>query len=536
MNIFVNKCNQALYPKIATFVFFGYIIWSLSLSLFGAVEIYEECDSSSVPNMISGFPEEAKNFTGYLSFGPKLNWAKKARLDLIDYISKENLWQPIKAAFALPMSSTYSPGPGLLYGAILKNKGIAEFRGKALNVNVILYHIGLIILWYCFKRGGISEVASTIGVMWYGLSCSIFAYQFHFGSTIWNCLASIMIMWAGLIGSQSRRGLIIVSLFGVVGMLFSYLTVISWMASVFAVAISRNANFFESGLNKLAPRANEVIASLLIFIIPLLLLMVVFFPPGNSLRGGIDMSSIYAIVVSFGFIFLTLFGILSKPPVVLLVAQALIAIIIVGYGAKKIIEEFRRRRMSCLAIYSVFFLIFYLLMISFGLLSFAPSRHILFIAPVLYFIVAKGIDAASDNSKYIVSLVFLIASVPIAAYRIEQLKSADSEILSSINFENYKGIIIGDCSYQYMSLGNESQSKSIIALRNMSGEVYFVPKLLEEGVYLYLSQTIPPRLLFNSYEKPIEIEKSTYFTFNNFFRFPWDRPNNFYAAEVILKK
>jgi hypothetical protein len=176
----------------------------------------------------------------------------------------------------------------------------------------------------------------------------------------------------------------------------------------------------------------------------------------------------------------------------------------------------------------------------FNMLSLAPSRHILFLLPIIYLLVASSLNLINIRNSYFIyvaPIVILLLFISMS-YRNDQLQF-DSQPLSSLkDLDSYTAVIVRDCSTNIL----HSQTLRGVKILNSDAKMK-----LESGKYLYLSQVNDfsltnfvksievQDLRANFYYSPIiKIEGNRRFLPYSPFSYAHNRPNNFYAYKIEI--
>ena len=188
----------------------------------------------------------------------------------------------------------------------------------------------------------------------------------------------------------------------------------------------------------------------------------------------------------------------------------------------------------------------FLIAVVIGVLGFAPARHILFLAPSMFVILAYGLDGIFSKidrkTTYIVGIIIILLIISTGMFSLMDNLKSTSEKISSIPIDrDITQIIIQDSSYEMFYRNWDINSTDMV--------VQFAdPALFKSGeVYNYLSQTMPFDSAFSGWQdyKNIRVDKlKEYINVSNLYfiaynpnpnKFKHTRPNNiFYTKFKVI--
>jgi hypothetical protein len=537
-NIYSNKVNFKDFEilVLALIIFFHFV-----LSIIFSQNVYQECDSDQVYFAIMEFPHSVKS---YISWGyvdaPLSNFFKDLRLKYLDFIADYSLSYPIKSALALAWATTYSPGVGLLYGLVTNPTFEFEmFLKYALYLNILIVHICAVLIYLTLKNLHINKFTALLLPIIFLFSYSVYSYQYHMGSTIWNICTGVVFMYAYTFFYENKkyfdRFIPIIS--GVL-LFFNYLIVIYW-ASYFAARILDLSKKDEFGRNFI-----NLTLSNLSFWASLFLIVLFFYQPNTGVRGGFNDGNLYANIYYISLNFISIYNesfVLNVVQFILFLFLILLGIVIV---LKQSITALLNDESSVYS-FIVFFAIIYSGFVWQGLLSIAPSRHVMFLIPVIYIVVGIALDIFKNiNFRSLRFLVytFSLLLVPTLFY---SMFHRNNQIINNVNIALSEAdeiiradfVLTYDCSYNiiYSSYLSEIPKIEFNSLARLP---------VKAGSYLYISQTGDLDIEFLKQLPKIEIIAITKLNkITDGYRFlpyspnnyPHDRPNNIFLYLIKLR-
>ena len=514
-------------------IFYITIFLHLALSIFFIKNVYQECDSDGVYFVINNFPQSVRDYASW-AYGdyPKAEFYKNIRLNYLDYVQNISLPDPIRSALALAWATTYSPGVGLLYGFVWnKNIGFSSFIHNAILLNILIVHICGLLIYKIFKNFSYKSSVYYGVPLIFLFSSSIYSYQYHLGSTIWNICSGIIFLYFysknyGDSEKKSHRAMPIVSS---ILLFFSYLSVLYWIAYI----LQRSHEIITA--NERIKKFSLLFKDNIIYILSLVLIIVLFYQPDQGVRGRLSDGN-----VGYGLYYLLLnfFSIYNESPALSFIQFILTLIaLVIGLLTAFINIIKGTDNVRAINIFAVIFLIVYFVFIASNKLSIAPSRHILFLLPILYVCISNVINLTSFQSKISIFIYFAIVIVGISSnlIRNEQLKDNLLNLSKIENIKQYSSILMNDCSFGLIN------SKFLVGAKIIPINPNYQ---LESGKYLYLSQTRDLNrndLKLNNVDNTnikelLKINSSRTFLPYSPYNYAHDRPNNFFAYELIIAK
>jgi hypothetical protein len=532
---------------------------------------FQECDSAGVYNMLYDFPHNAIVYTAltyppgniltpqltqkillnptvsviikkYFSKYPiskvtqrisTLNVFALLRYGYIEAVNIAHVPHQLQGFFTLPLSSTYSAGPGLLYGLITTSHTSYEsFMSRIIFLELLIFHLAVLLLYLTCRKLKINNSVSIIASLLFLFSISLYSSGYEAGSTLWIFSSEIFLLWIIARNRQKSNYLKKISYWTALLVFFNYLIIFLWAAALLELFVQKFKD--NQTFKNFWPTAWPIIKSQLVAIIFIIVCAAVFYQPGQSYRGTSSLqtlpSYLYYIVLNFfsfythsylwqtvqfliGSIFIlgTIFYLFKKTP-----GQD---------GTKQAIKQ----------TLAWFFVIFWILILI-KILDLVPTRHILFLSPLWFLGLAMAADYFTKGRfNFWVGLVAIVLICAAGGYSLK-VRAADvydrtaSVTLSSDLAE--AGVY--DCSY---NLVDKNWHSSVPV-------VFINPDQFVAGnTYLYLSQTAPFSQAVGEWEQNYEISYQILSQTNQsnpvFFiaynpdlqRFLYSRPNSLFETK-----
>ena len=317
------------------------------------------------------------------------------RFGLIIGVSKLPLPDFVRRVLLFPLASTYSFGQGFIYSTVFEfSDSYDGFLGDALFITLFLFYSSAVLLFLAFIRIRINSILSSLIVIWYIFSISNYSYAFHLGSTIWSSAAAIIFLYVAASAWDSRRFHRWLSWTVAVLILFSYIVIVYYIA---ALVIEFLRKFLENANND--PFVNRVLSVIRRMLLEnwvgfavVFVVATFFLQPGQGVRGALrsmDEVPDYLFFSVLNYVALVNnVQPLNVAQFVVVAAAFVSGAIVLGRRAIEwgLLDEAATGMAVCVTgVYLGFVL--------FGLLNLTPTRHIMFLAPVFFAILAAGIDA-----------------------------------------------------------------------------------------------------------------------------------------------
>jgi hypothetical protein len=460
----------------------------------------------------------------------KINLIRIIRVGILYTIINLNLPRPITTFFILPLSTTYSPIIGLIYGFIT-NKNYESFMSTGLLITIISFHLSIIFFFTTLLNFKINIYISLLTSILFLLSISSYSYSYHLGSTTWNITTSII--WLFLfskyyIHKLSHNNLVIYSIF----FLFcNYLIIFYFMFFLMFSILSLKNISLNTILKKLFSKPN------IFFYLFVLIIIIFFLPFGQGFRSELNIST-------FSKIPLVLFGIYEGSHLINNFQSFFISIVFIIP-----LLFYKKIKSNFIIIYkTLVFFIFLLFIFHYtSFLSIGPTRQQLFILPILYLLIALNLQLVYNY--YIVLFLLAVVIITSPYSLLARSKKMENLITNDLIQKNYDVIITNDKSFQ-------------ISNKFINTKIYLIIDILRNKInlkgkrVLYISQTYnfikeepcydfaARKYLKNSNMKiiwDIKVENNKSILNNVFFtpfiykwEFQYTRPNNLYVTEFYV--
>lgn len=455
------------------------------------------------------------------------------RYALIQGVTLLQMPFPIQSFFATGLGSTYSSGVGLLYGLVGGKDGTYEdFMSRNMVISITLFHLAILLLFLILRKVGTSNFISVFVSLLAIFSISLYSSGIHIGSTVWNFTTELFWIWYLLKNIQSPKFLKKISWLSGVLIFFNYLILFFWLAFLMVTLKEKTIPFSQ---RRLLRNALDLIREQWAAIILIGACAILFVQPGQGFRGQTHLieipKNIYYIILNF-------FSWYTHSPLIDAIQFGL-GILFVFAGGYFIFRKQDTKERKILKNIIEVILILYVILVCIQTLSFTPTRHILFLFPIIYLSSGIGLNFLIEKinkpvSKYL-QTIFLLSLIILGftTIKIRQIDTLDRT--KGIQIDNDISMIgIYDSSYNiyYTNLGSQIP-------------VTFVnPKTFKTGeTYLYVSQSEPFDFAYNEWlvKYHLVVEKvweksditEAYFTAYNpdFKHSRYSRPNNFFQTK-----
>ncbi len=449
------------------------------------------------------------------------------RFALISAISSLHLPHFLQSLFALPLSSTYPMASGLLYGLISGPRtDYADFMSRVLFLNILVFHLSVILLYYAGRKLNISEFASGISALLMLFSISLYSSGFSAGSPVWMIFGSMAWLYILVKNISSPNLEKNISLASAVLIFFNYLVGLFWIAFIVSLFLKTPR-----------PKFLEVIKKQKWALIAFVICGILFYPPGQGVRSVLSVGTFFS---DFYYTILNFFSWYNQSPQI----DMLQFILGLGFlaGIFWLLIKQAKKHAPFETVMGLIFII-YLILVMVKLLGFGPIRQMAFLAPPIFLGLSLLFGHISTRPKHIrhgMALKFLalfgLTVLGFAAVRARHAQTTD--ITPQIVVEkDIEQIGIHDCSVNWIHTN-----------WNSNASVDFInPKQFEPGkTFLYLSQTIPFDTAMVEWQKKWDIDftlqsskkiitEAYFMAYNpNFSRFNFTRPNNAHMAKFII--
>ena len=446
-------------PRVILFIL---ISISVCIQLHNKSDHFQEVDSFITFIDFSTFPAKALKL--YEDFYPNKNAiVNKVRLPIINGVAALHLPKQLEIFFSLPLCETYSPIPGLLYGLVYTTgEGWYSFLSKAILVNMVFFHIAVILLFLVFKNIGCSNSAALFGVTILLCSYSLHHYTYHLGSTLWMFCST-----AAWLYFYTKNHAKIHTISGIL-LLFNYTIAILWGAMVLHQLLT-------------VKNKRKVLIATLPFLGFAFFVGLLLYPPSNSLRGSYN--GIQSLPIRFYYLILNALSPHTVGSIILEVGVFLVLFSLLIYG---IVTSYKTPIMKYIRYFTVVLFFFF----AFNKLIFSPERQLIFLAPLIIIPIILGLHRFLKYIKnwqaYVMLLVLAIcgfysvvlsngkASKTIAYEQVVHKKNLIYDSITGFEFDILFGVktldyktLKKDSLYTY--IGREYNFKGYLNAHNITG-------------------------------------------------------------------
>lgn len=451
--------------------------------------------------------------------------------------------------FILPLTTTYSSIPGVLYGLF----SYLPFKSFFLSIQlflILLSFLSSILFYLVVFRSSHSHLRALFFTSLYSTTYAVVTYTHHLGSTIWNTTATIVFFY--LISTcSSIKDLFSFTRKKQIQLAFSVLVLSSHTFSILYVAYILSLLFslklVRYNLLTLL-RSNSL--SLSIFFLNLF----IFFPFNSSDRVRFWEAPLtnthLASIQLFAHTPYQQISILDNltsfiSPILLFICLIALLINLRSLYLKPFSS-------SPLLYVNSIYLVICVSLVLFGFLPFSNTRHVLFLLPSLYFglcsLCLRSLRSSFPSiawslSVYSISIILFVAPL----FYLNKLK--DPLHLSSIQIEttvNPTSQFVFDCSVHH--LFNSFSDDLPYQLKQSNGFIWKDPSshYLQQDKLLYISQS-RSFTYFSDYLRklgldPLETKAVLsyasdiyYDPLNSGYAKPYSRPNSLFISEFILR-
>lgn len=533
---------------------------------------FQECDSSGVYYNLKQFPQSSYTFANSINpkfadinlpestkililknleeifpdkkekvqvFIQNFNLISFLRAGMIRAIDAPYVPSFVKNTFAIPMSTTYPLGSGIFYSLSYEfSKDYQEFMSKSLIITIFIFLVGVFFLYRIARNVGCSILASIAIAEIYLFSTSNYSYAFHLGSTVWILTSTIL--WFSILTTRNISN-------KSVGLASLALIPFNYFISIFFFCL------FLFDILKIIKK-NQIIDFYYLkpyfyIMMGLIGYLILFFPFGQTLSSRTNFPTLtndfYLTLINF-------FAITGDANY--LITEFIFSIIILIFSIFTVIKYQFFSYTKCFKYISCInlFLIIYLILVGIGFLAFSPTRHMLFLGPIILIICAVGFSNSKIDSRTseILSIffIFIYGFLGSMGYFFNTIYSKNVAIIPNDLYPKARYVMVGDCSFNLMYQKYPSNLEVLWWVGG--GKVKDLKSLQEIPLplnvpILYISQTTDFSRFANYYhdkEYSLRYESkygnktitNKFFTAtnpdNNYVdpRFFHNRPNNFY--------
>lgn len=572
MNIKLSNLIKNLTSRPVLTLFFLILTASLFWHLNFRNQHFQECDSSGVYFLLQDFPKSGLMYAtlaypqGHIlstqnaqrilniPFIHKLSssyFAKYSKEEMVSRLSTVNpfaLWRYaeittvslvhlpyfLQSTFALPLSSTYSAGTGLIYG-LTTNKNISyeTFMSNILFINILFFHICVTLLVLILKKLKVSDMSSTLAGLLMLFSISMYSQGYSAGSVLWIFGSELGWIYLVLKYAEKEDFLKKVSIISAILIFFNYLIALLW-AGLMLVTFYKQ---FQKS-KKILPEIKYLFKSQSIALIFISICAILFYQAGQGNRGNTSIntffSDLYYIVLNF-FSFYTHSQFWNTFQFIFGLGLILVFIFILFkkdfWNQSQALKQFWNLTIGFFAIFFAFTLV--------GILGFAPVRQLLMLAPFIF--IASGITInylftlLPIKVQNTFGILIIICLITAGAFSLKIRKIDALDRTANIKLDQDLSLAgVYDCSFN-------------LTERNWHSNIpvdFINPRQFEVGKnYLYLSQTLPFETALKDWQNKYNINLSTlnsntiitetYFLAHNpnYKAYLFTRPNNLYEVK-----
>ncbi len=454
---------------------------------------------------------------------------------LADYIP-----YPLEMGLVLPFSSTYSFGPGVVYGlaTAFSHDSYASFMSMATGVTIIIFHATVILLYMLLVRLSITPRAATIMSSVLLFAVTAYSYGYHLGSSVWNMFSGTLFLLLVVVYRKKYSEDVFLKRvawsFGIL-VFFNYLLIFYYAALFVAYVYTsfdtlQGKNFIQKMVSVLKTQKPAIVLTALCTLL--------FFQSGQGNRA--TAASVYEVVQHTYYGILNFFSIYHDSRVLDMLQVAFFGILLSwgGYvwyqkrGSTQSVERIMSITLGAL-------LVVYTLAVVGGVLGFAATRHMLFLVPAVYMVAAGAVNVLIK--KYHVLWYVLFGCVLVGGlYGVHSRIQETTDIFNSIRLEGEPEVVLVN-GYAYSLLYKDWGSDKKAVILPHDG---LVANTLETGkTYWYVSQTNDFSSVARGWEsRNIVTETLMESTYITDVRFPaydpesygFNRPNNAYIAKFTV--
>ena len=315
------------------------------------------------------------------------------RFSLIIGVSTLPLPDVVERALLVPLASTVSAGPGLLYTAVYEfSDSYREFMDYATVLTITTFYVSSLLLFLFLLNVRTNIYVSSISIILFVFTISNYSYAFHLGNTIWSLAAGSIFLYVAATSWGRPTFPARVSWSAAVLVLFSYLIVVYYIAVLILEWTDgiRRRELAPSLAARALSASAGVLAANRAGIASTLVVAVLFFQPGQGLRGvmrSVSEAPDYLYYSILNYVALVN-GVGALNAVQFAVGGAAFCAGAVALCRKPLDWGLHRDARASLIVATAGV---YLAFVAAGLLNITPTRHILFVAPVFLAVIAVGI-------------------------------------------------------------------------------------------------------------------------------------------------
>lgn len=352
----------------------------------------------------------------------------------------------LKVAF----TSTNSFWPSVVYGVVSYwVTDYDSFMSRILIVTLLVFHLSALLLYLILLKLKIRSPVALLTTLMMLFSISFYSYGYHQGSTIWNILTMMLFLYYIICNNENQRFYKNISKLVAVLVFFNYLIIFPWFAlmlyklyisvskkNIEKYAWSRPKKWIISILKNIRLITKEQKVALIFISVCWLL----FYEPTATQYLVLARKSaqwFWQVFINLYYIVLNFISVYAGNKRIdiwtFAVAIGLISSWYVCIFRNQI--KYSRRVNLFLKIFVWMMLIIF----SLRILVFIPSRHILWLAPLVFIPIAITIDRIADyiwKYKYVWSTCFVILFIGVWCFSVfdRSLKTLDIELKNQSPF------------------------------------------------------------------------------------------------------
>ncbi|MFZ4396323.1 MAG: hypothetical protein ACOYOU_11935, partial [Kiritimatiellia bacterium] len=391
----------------------------------------------------------------------------------------------IQSMFALPLASTYSPAPGLLYGLVTaKGQDYASFMSRVLFLNICVLHLSAVLLVLIARKLGLNDLAAALGACLMLFAISVYSQGYSAGSMVWIVFSEFLWVWCLLQWGCKVGQLRVVSLASGLLIFFNYLIVLPYLGFL-GMYLLREWRARGGGLPEAWHQTVAVLRSQTLGLLLVAVCAILFFQPGQGNRStGARIDILHDVY----YVLLNQFSWYTHAAGLEALQGGLGAVLTIGFlllvGRRSFLQANYGR--ATFAMVAMGFLLAYAALTCLGILGFAPTRHMLLLAPLAFIGSTVTLDWISrrvrvaDNRKAWIAVGLVCALGFVAVHiRLRDARDVTRDMVVDADVDVI-GLNDGAFNLFYRHWPRETPA------------VWISPEMLVAGkTYLYVSQTVP---------------------------------------------
>ncbi len=460
------------------------------------------------------------------------------RYAMIQVIAATPLPWTIQTFFALPLGSTYSAGTGLAYGLITgPSTSYEDFMSRTLALTTVLFHLSILLLFLTNKQIGVRPFGNATISMIALFSISMYTTGMSTSSAVWNLVTEFFWLWqlarlSGKPGLNKR-----ISAITAILVFFNYLIFFFWAAYMLVRLVNDRVSAKKS-VRAFWSWILGMIREQKIAIIAVAACGFLFYQSGQGFRGSTALADLpshtYYILLNF-----TSWHTQSHTlNIIQFLFSLALAMSVVAFFFIKKDSAAQNQNTALVRQVLMGITVIYIIAVLLGILSYIPTRHMLFLAPILYIGAAGGLRHLKNHfeshfKQWHASV--LIASFAILGFCAITVRQADARDLNARLIVNPVISTYGiyDSAYDlYYFFQDQGLAVDFVNPKNFeAGKTYMYVSHSEPFAKAYgewiTKYDISADIIWNE-----EIPQQVYFIAHNpdFEKLRYSRPNSLYQA------